>query len=576
MTIAQTFANGLRVPQIQGALRIQDQRHLILADQPGAGKTAQGLVALEMDGLFTRRSNILILCNLTGCQLTWAKELRTRVASQYDVVIADTTLPRGKTLPSLTQRDDLIATQLMDAEESGRPLIVLANYNMLYWKIGEGTKVPTLWEIEWDAVLIDEAHLVLPTSEDKMSKLTQFWVGLATLPYRTTVCVICHGPVHDVTDHDIDRVPTQRTVPYEPIKIAMTGTPDRGKLQNRYGYWKWFWPESYRNYLSWVDQCFYTEWVERGFNPRTKAPNRVLEVRTRRDPQQWDAYDRVHMLRRTKAEMLAGLPPKQWAEEGGVDLPMTPRQRKAYDDYQADLEAREQQLIADEEHGRAAAAKLLYALRARQMATCLWEIESFWDDDGKEHTTGTPIRAGRDGSSKLAWILDWMEARGYTEANWDPTLGKVVIVSYFTEVLDWLADELAVEGIRSATLKGDTPGDEKLAIQEAFQEGDLRVILLSGYLGVSINLDAADDMIFVDLVHDPDKVEQAEDRIHRASRDHQVTYWRLVSLDSIDVATVEIVDSRYRLTRASYEGSRGVEYARKLLLSAAQPEGENA
>ena len=104
--IAHTFPDGLRVKQVEGALRIKQKRRIVLADQPGAGKTAQALVALEMDGLFDRPSATLILCNVTGCQLTWAGELRNRLASQHDVVICDLTDTHGrKTMPSMAARD---------------------------------------------------------------------------------------------------------------------------------------------------------------------------------------------------------------------------------------------------------------------------------------------------------------------------------------------------------------------------------------------------------------------------------------------------------------------------------------
>lgn len=569
MAIADTFepGQGFMAKQVEGALRIQRERRVILADQPGAGKTLQAILACELDGLFDRRSNILILCNVTGCQLTWSPEIKKRIATQYDIVFADLTDTRGrKTMPSLQQRDDHLATSLIDADDTARPLIALANYEQLRWQIRKAPKVPTLWEIEWDAVIIDEAHLVLPTTVDKEEKLTQFWYGLGGLQYRNRLCGLCGEP-HHPTDHDEDDFPGRRFSyrEYTPIQLPISGTPDRGKLENRYGYWKWFWPTSHTDFLSWASGQFVITWEEVGWDRQRNRPTKVPVIGKLRHPDQWAFYDRQHVIRRTKQEMWVGMPEKIWPEGGGVDIPLTPTQQQAYDDYLDELEAKEQELIELGDEQAASALRLRFALRGRQMATATWDWVTTIGDDGREHETGTPKLLGRDGSSKLAWLLDWMEARGYTAENWDPTQGKVVIVSFFTEVLKWLQLELRSEGIESEILAGDTPLMEKQRIEGAFQRGGLRVVLLQGYLGVSINLDAADDMIFMDLVHDPDRIEQAEDRIHRASRMHHAFYWRLVAVGTIDQATVELVDARYKTTRASYDGSRGIEFARRML-----------
>lgn len=529
MTIAQTFPNGLRVPQIVGALRIFEERRLLLADQPGAGKTAQALVGLELDGAFDRAGYAtLILCNTTGCQLTWAGELRERVASQYDVVIADLTDTRGrKTMPSLAQREQALRAAWVRSIDEGKPLIVLANFESIRWVWRKEPKLRTVFEIQFSAVLIDEGHLVLPTKEDAHSKLTQFWHGLVNLK--------THGNA---------------------IRVSLTGTPDRGKLQNRYGHWKFLWPGQYNDFWAWARSTFIV----------TQNSWGGVEFGKRRSETVWEEYDRRHMLRRTKQEMLEGLVDKFWAgRAGAVELPLTEVQRTAYEDFQRELAERISELIADDKANEAEGLRLQFALRGRQMATCTWTLTETIDDKGVKHTTAEPIVAGPEASSKLAWTLQWLDERGYLPDGFDASQGKVVIVSSFTKVLGWMKAELAAVGVHAEILSGDTPGPQKQAVEAAFQRGDLRVVLLSMGLGVSINLDAADDMIFLDCSHDPDKMEQVEDRIHRASRMHQVTYWRLIALDTVDEAVLEIVDARYRETRKTYDGVRGVNFARTMI-----------
>jgi hypothetical protein len=553
--IADTFVHsdgsgGLRVPQIIGALRIAQQGRILLADQPGAGKTAQAMVALELNGLLARRANILILCNVTGCQLTWSPEVHKRIISQYPrVVFADLTNPgvdrngrSKKTMPSVQARDDRLAAALMEADDDDAPLITVGNYELLAVKPGQQPKMQALFGARWDAIIIDESHLVLPTDTDDLKKMTQFWRGLTLLP-----------------------------APADSMRISVSGTPDRGELRRRYGHWKFLYPELYRDYWGWARTHFVVTQEKVGVrkDPRGGWVDVIAPmVGKLRSEEEWLRTDAERMIRRTKAEMLAGLPEKQWAEDGGIDLPMTPMQQSAYLDQLADMDAQVEDLEAeDTEQSRAKAQglKLQFTLRQRQMATCTWDYVTTETETGT-HTHGTPRVVGPDGSNKLAWLLDWMAPRGYVAGtDFDVRGGKVVLVDFLTQTLTWLQQELEHAGIASEVLTGDTSAPDKLRIQDAFQNGDLRVVLLSGFLGVSINLDAADDMIFIGSIHDPDKMEQAEDRIHRASRNHQVMFWRLASEDTIDQAILEIVDQKYKATRRMYDGGRGIEFARKML-----------
>jgi hypothetical protein len=539
--IADTLPNGFRSQQVLGSMDVLLKRSLLLADQPGTGKTLQALLALELDGAFTgkRPYSALIMTNTTGCQLTWAGELRRRILSQYpDVVICDLTDTRGKkTMPSLAVRNDRVAQAMMQARDTGAALVVLTNFEALRIVAGQQPKVSHLFDITFDAVVIDESQLVLPTTEDGTGKVSQFWRGLMRL-----------------------------RIAERAIRLDMSGTPDRGKLENRYGHWKFLHPRSHTNYWGWVAAHFFT-WREVVGEKRLPNGQRQKIEATiiggLKNPAAWVEYEHQHMLRRTKKEMLKGLPEKQWASDGAVELDLTPAQLRQHADFRADLDARKLEYIAADEPGKASALELQWPMRSRQIATCTWNFEITEDANGEPHMHGTPLVAGPESSNKLAWLLNWMQERGYVRGqDFDVTGGKVVIVSFFTEVLEWLKLELAAANIEAEVMSGDTPAPQKLAIEERFQRGDLRVILLSGYLGVSINLDAADDMIFADPNHDPDRMEQAEDRIHRASRDHQVMYWRLCSLGTSDPDVIAAIDDRYRTTRTIYDGSRGVTHAR--------------
>ena len=132
-------------------------------------------------------------------------------------------------------------------------------------------------------------------------------------------------------------------------------------------------------------------------------------------------------------------------------------------------------------------------------------------------------------------------------------------------MLHWLKKELQLVGVTADVLDGSTSATQRTTIQERFQHGDIRVVLLSGTMGVGINLDRADDLIMVDSPYDPDKIEQIEDRVHRASNMHNVTIWNLIAVNTIDQAIAEKVSKRYKLTRKLLDGDRGVEIGRNVL-----------
>jgi SNF2 family DNA or RNA helicase len=171
-------------------------------------------------------------------------------------------------------------------------------------------------------------------------------------------------------------------------------------------------------------------------------------------------------------------------------------------------------------------------------------------------------------SSKLDWLLEWLDERGFIEHDeMVDNQAKVVIVSQFSMVLHWLKHELAQRDIKAMILDGSTPSAQRDEIQRVFQDksSPLRIVLLSGSMGVGITLDAADDLIMLDSPYDPDRVEQIEDRVHRASNMHNVTIWNLIAKDTIDQAIAERVSQRYKITRQLMDGSRGVDFGKQII-----------
>jgi SNF2 family DNA or RNA helicase len=106
------------------------------------------------------------------------------------------------------------------------------------------------------------------------------------------------------------------------------------------------------------------------------------------------------------------------------------------------------------------------------------------------------------------------------------------------------------KGWQVATLTGATSLKERTRIQSAFQDPDdpLRVVIINTKAGgESITLDAADEMIVIDDPWKSDTSKQLHDRIHRVSRVHQVTVYRLLSVGTIEEWMAGLTEEQRRV-----------------------------
>lgn len=489
--------------QREAASRIAGQRSVLLADQPGLGKTLEVLGGLEVAGLFDRPSMVLILTPIINAKSTWVDAVERFVRPRYplcDVVDVSS--------GSVKQKSAQFRRVFQDGV-----VFVIANHNALDW-VKTGVRVPELGDIEWDAVVVDESHLVLPIRDHR--KPTNFWKGLQRLSFASGC-----------------------------LRVAVSGTPDRGKLENRYGTWLFLDAKGTpSSRWQWLEENF---WVVEQKVARNRS---VRVVQSLKNERAWLAVDRERMIRRTKVEVLPELPPKRYVD---VELDLGKAQRLSYVLQQADSEIKLFDARAEE---RDSGEAMVFAIRARQLSCCSWEQTA----EGEV----VPVVGGE--SVKLEWLVEWLSERGFVEPDaMSDGSAKVVIVSQFSKVLRWLKAELGLLGVEAEVLDGSTKNTDRVRVQQDFQEGALRVVLLSGTMGVGITLDAADDLVMFDSPYDPDRVEQIEDRVHRASNMHSVTIWNLVAVDTIEQAIMERLSKRYKTTRALLDGSRGVDFGRQVI-----------
>lgn len=503
------ISDSLKPYQREAADRIVRAGSMLLADQPGLGKTFTSLGALELSGVLTPGSVSIVISPLITCDTAW---LPTAQAYMPEVNVIDgfsgTRLRRGQ--------------RIREGIRADMPNLIITNHDSIgISRLGK-QGIPDLIIQDYKAIIIDESHAVLPMTYDQMSDATQFWRGLNVINTDTVE-----------------------------LRIAVSGTPDRGKFHYRLGTWRFLMPELYMphriEYQEWLKKNFYTYEVTVPVRKRDGSffETKIQKIGHMLDKDRWAALDKLKTLRRTKSEVAADLPAKQYVD---IDIKFSDKLAASYRDYVNEF-------LTDDDGSIKNA--LVYALRAAQHATCEWQAD--------ESGSIAPVVQGE--SPKRDWIVEWIKERNMHDNPDVPPEGKVVIASQYTTLLYWLQNELKLEGIRAEVLSGDIPQHQRSEIQRTFQDehSGLNVVLISAKLGVGIDLDIADDLIFLDIPRNPDVQEQVEDRIHRVSRIHNVTIWRLRSRGTIDVLIAAKNDETFRESRALLDGVRAIDFDRQIM-----------
>ncbi|AWY06154.1 DNA helicase [Gordonia phage Suzy] len=557
-------------------------RRFVLADDPGLGKTLQTIGMVEEAQL---HGPILVVANKSAQQITWPNEIRKWTDDK--VVVFDTTIPKA-------QRGKLI-TDLFDEWEQNPEMRTWVIMNP-YWvrmkaevddygkflRTEKGLKivraeVPELFMEYWAGVFADESHETLATSTGNAKKWSQQRQGMGAL---------------NVMDNG--------------FKVSISGTPMRGKPTNMFGQLNWLYPEQYTGFWP---------WAKRHFAVTDEGYGGALEVGELLNPK--DFYKEIApiMIRRTKAMVASDLPPKQYGgtehpagDVVGVWLPLLPAQQKAYDQFVKSGTYTDENDVSLEAIGG-----LAQFTRMKQLATSLGHVEKrlvpipkiyedhVYDPDSDQilhfkgekiklpngridymvdEVTGEKLTMTKDvfvpelPSNKWEWLKEWLMERDLLGKEAKGT-GKVLIASQFRQVLNLFRDELKELGTESFAITGETSAKNRVKIQDQFQnnpDSPKICFLQTVAAGTSLTLDAADDVIILDEMWDPDKQTQLEDRAHRLSRvDHTVTIWYVRSLGTIEEDIGVTVSERFDICHAVLNGTKEESRAarRRLLPKAA-------
>lgn len=553
-------AMGNRPYQQVGSAWLARAGQGLLGDHPGLGKTLQAMGAVVEAGI---TGPILVFAPKTACIITWTEELQKWLPNDYVycVTAINGKEKRNEALTRVRYYYDEWHYQSMKSvlpdgstmvsggvDSSGTPeprTWVLCNIEMArceplyedpedeYKVTGLDAKHGPLFDLPWATIIVDESHKALITKYSQAKKQTQQRAGMSMLPAREGA-----------------------------LKIAMSGTPMRGKKYNIWGTLNWLRPELYPSFWKWVERYFEVYKDGYGWLIGDMLPH--MKKAFYRD------LDGI-MLRRTKDEVLADLPPKMYAGvrlEGqnaasapGHWIPMGPEQTKNYLqlEKEAEIDLDGQTLMAN--------GSLAIRTRLKQFASATWKFDARGEL--------MPCRP----SNKLDWLEEFLKDRGILGE--DPYgNAKVLVASQSTRLLNFFSRELEALGVQNHLLTGETTPQKRKAMVRQFQDTDEgpRVFLFNTTAGgVSLTLDAADDVVILDELDVPDDQEQVEDRAHRASSMHQVMIHYVRSFETIEVDIAITVGDKEFDQKEMLDLRRGVKIDKGIVDDWKWPkEGNNA
>ncbi|GAB3458906.1 hypothetical protein GCM10027321_15410 [Massilia terrae] len=234
------------------------------------------------------------------------------------------------------------------------------------------------------------------------------------------------------------------------------------------------------------------------------------------------------ILRRTKAQVLAELPPRT---EIVLPVQLSEQETALYESLRR--EALDKLAALEAPQSQKAIAILAEMMKLRR-ACCNPELVA----------PGLGID-----SSKLATFAHLLE--GLLENR-----HKVLVFSQFVDHLTLIRKHLDERGVVYQYLDGATPMQERKRRVDAFQSGAGDVFLISLKAGgVGINLTAADYVIHMDPWWNPAVEDQASDRAHRMGQQRPVTIYRLVAKHTIEEGIVELHQHKRELADSLLEGS---------------------
>jgi SNF2 family DNA or RNA helicase len=153
-----------------------------------------------------------------------------------------------------------------------------------------------------------------------------------------------------------------------------------------------------------------------------------------------------------------------------------------------------------------------------------------------------PKIPGRSGKLELLdELLDTILSEG----------ASVLVFTQYVRMARLIERHLAVRGVATQFLHGGTPVQEREAMVERFQEGEIPVFLLSlKAAGTGLNLTRAEHVVHYDRWWNPAVEAQATDRAYRIGQTRPVQVHRLIAEGTIEDRIAEMLRRKQQLADA--------------------------
>lgn len=376
---------------------------------------------------------------------------------------------------SSTERAKMFAL-LERCVDDGRPFVFCTTAAMIRRGLPDGLEM----HVPWTTVTIDEYHKTgLPEPKNAFSK-------------------------------KIQNVKSER-------RVVMSGTPMGGKEIKLFGALQYISPDRFTSKWRWAGQ-----WLDVTEDHGHKQIGRIKKGREQEFYEALSSY----VVRRTRAECLPQLPPKQHVE---VWCSMSKAQNSQYATFARDAE------IRIDEHHLSATSVLAEYTRLKQFSNARCEVEIL----GRDIEAGTvdmKVVPTFD-SGKLPDLYERLIEQGIDPE--DPGgKSQALISTQFLEHAKMISRWLDSKGIKNAILSGKTNKKESERIQKAFKHGNdnegLRVCVIVTTMGVGITLDNIETVHMFDETWVPDDEDQVTDRAINTTRNHQVTVFHYRSKGTVE------------------------------------------
>jgi SNF2 family DNA or RNA helicase len=511
----------------------------LVADKPGLGKTLEVIAGLGENPEHLVGAH-LIVCPRVSVSRVWHREItrwtdfpsyRTRGKG-----IANDRKTRERIIAEFIQDPSPTKFLIVNAEMARCPEIKVCkrkdcdfpfnpddeerhiaddHYAPLV-PVLDRAEYPALFkQIKWKTVVADESHKYLGSLA--VAKRNLAGAGLVNLP-------LAEGGA----------------------RIAATGTPfgKGGRVKGMFGTLHWICPTEYSSFWRWANEFLEVDEDDYGHKKvgGYKAENE----------EDFFASIGPMLIRRTKEEVLPNLPPKTYVE---VLCELVGKQKKQYIEFMNKNET-------EVEGGTLVGMGVLSMLtRCKQIANCEQEIT--YDDNGEMILR--PKRGGDSGKLEQLWQIG-LEENGHLDGEEGDT--KILVISQSTKFLDEIGYRLKEDKVRYYRIDGSVSDNRREEQMEDFQENpdSPKVFLLqTDAAGISITLDAADQVHMMDEKWNPEENEQAEDRAHRASRMHNVTIFYYRTQDTIDTFIQEQVAHKEEIQKTVLDRRRGVDIVKEIV-----------